>query len=98
MLIIAFCSLILVAKGSMHKANKRQDNWRAQVPLFNINQAGSKHELGMEITLLQCNSLKILPKLISHSRMEKQAREVHPECQEGLKPRYPLPHRHLTPV
>lgn len=98
MLLIAFSSLILVAKGSMHKANKRQDNWHAQVPLLNINQAGSKYELSKEITPLQFNSLKILPKLISHSRVEKEAWEVHPECQEGLKPQYPLPHQHLTRV
>lgn len=65
-LLIAFSSLILVAKGSMHKANKRQDNWHAQVLLFNINQADSKYELSKEITVLQFNSLKILPKLISH--------------------------------
>lgn len=55
----------------MHKANKRQDNWHAQVPLFNINQADRKYELSKEITVLQSNSLKILPKLILHCRMEK---------------------------
>lgn len=76
----------------MHKANKRQDNWHAQVPLFNINQADSKYELSKEITVLQFNSLKILPKLISHCRIEKQAWEVHSKCQEGLEPQYPLPH------
>lgn len=63
MLLIAFSSLILVAKGSMHKANKRQDNWHAQVPLFNINQAGSKYELSTEVALLQFNSLKIFAKI-----------------------------------
>jgi len=92
MLLIAFSSLILVAKGSMHKANKRQDNWHAQVPLFNINQADSKYELSKEIAALQFNSLKILPKLILHCRMEKQAWEMHSKCQRDRSHGISLPH------
>lgn len=46
MLLIAFSSLILVAKGTMHKANKWQDNWHAQVLLLHINKTDSKYEQG----------------------------------------------------
>lgn len=93
MLLIAFASLILVAKGSMHKANKRQDNWHVQVPLFNINQADSKYELSKETTALQFNSLKILPKLILHRRMEKTGlRNAFELSGETRSHRIPLPH------
>lgn len=91
MLLIVFSSLILVAKGSMHKANKWQDNWHAQVLLLNINKADSKYELSKEIAVLQFNSLKVSSKLILHCRMEKQAWEMHWKCQEGLEPLNPPP-------
>lgn len=89
MLLIAFSSLILVAKGTMHKANKWQDHWHAQVLLLHINKADSKYELSKEITVFQFNSLKISSKLILHCRMEKQAWEMHWKCQEGWEPRNP---------
>lgn len=83
MLLIVFSSLILVAKGTMQKANKWQDNWHAQVLLLHINKADSKYELSEEIAVLQFNPLKISSKLILRCRMEKQAWETHWKCQEG---------------
>lgn len=91
MLLIAFSSLILVAKGTMHKANKFQDHWHVQVLLLHINKADSKYELRKEIAVLQLNSLKISSKLILHCRMGKQAWEMHWKCQEGQEPGNPLP-------
>lgn len=46
MLLIVFSSVILVAKGTTHKANKWQDNWHAQALLLHINKADSKYEQG----------------------------------------------------
>lgn len=91
MLLIVFSSLIPVAKGTMHKANKWQDNWHAQVLLLHINKADGKYELSNEMAVLQFNSLNISSKLILHCRMEKQAWEMHWKCQEGREPRNPPP-------
>lgn len=87
MLLIEFSTLILIAKGTIHKANKWQDHWHVQVLLLHVNKADSKYELRKEIAVLQLNSLKISSKSILHCRMEKRVWETHWKCQEGREPR-----------